>query len=201
MLFNRALPRAHLRLSTQRTIALLHGRGRHQPLTPPQRAVPARGDSRRKGGRCRRDCAECVVFLIRFHSASPSRCDLQASLKLLVSWWPDREILNEQACLIRESFEANRGASVEQGAARRLVRETEETIDLWIHPDKYTIPYMPGSSKFMRNAPPPLEAVYPHGIPAEIAEQVIPIHPDGIPYSYRPNNEPLLIDPMSKKIL
>ena len=125
----------------------------------------------------------------------------RASLKLLVSWWPDREILNEQACLIRESFEANRGASVEQGAARRLVRETEETIDLWIHPDKYTIPYMPGSSKFMRNAPPPLEAVYPHGIPAEIAEQVIPIHPDGIPYSYRPNNEPLLIDPMSKKIL
>jgi hypothetical protein len=107
----------------------------------------------------------------------------QASLRMLVTWWPERDMMNHQAALIRDAFEANREASVASGAGKRLIRETEETLELWTHPDIYKNPYMPGSSKFMRNAPPPLEAVFPHGIPADIAAKVIPIHPDGIPYS------------------
>ena len=32
-----------------------------------------------------------------------------------------------------------------------------------MHPDMYKIPDMPGGSKFMRNPPPPMSAVFPDG--------------------------------------
>ena len=40
---------------------------------------------------------------------------------------------------------------------KRLVREAEEKLVEYTHPDPYVIPYMPGGSKFMRNPPPPFE--------------------------------------------
>ncbi len=49
----------------------------------------------------------------------------------------------------------------------RLLREGEEELFAWIHPDMWTNPYMPGGSKFMRNPPPPLRAIFPDGIPEE----------------------------------
>ena len=51
--------------------------------------------------------------------------------------------------------------------AARLLREGEEELTTWIHPDMWTNPYMPGGSKFMRNPPPPLRAIFPDGIPEE----------------------------------
>jgi hypothetical protein len=39
---------------------------------------------------------------------------------------------------------------------QRLVREAEAQLVSWTHPDPYTVPYMPGSSSFMRHVPPPL---------------------------------------------
>ena len=52
----------------------------------------------------------------------------------------------------------------------------------------------------MRNAPPNLEVVFPHGIPKDISETVIPQHPDGILQSVRPGNGPVLVDMMSKEV-
>ena len=39
----------------------------------------------------------------------------------------------------------------------RLLREADERVVKYTHPDPYIVPYMPGSSKFMRNPPPPFE--------------------------------------------
>ncbi len=49
----------------------------------------------------------------------------------------------------------------------KLLREGEEELLSWTHPDNYVNPYMPGGSKFMRNPPPPLRAIFPDGIPPE----------------------------------
>ena len=45
----------------------------------------------------------------------------------------------------------------------------------------------------MRNAPPNLQVVFPHGVPKGISETVIPQHPDGIVQSVRPGNGALLV--------
>ena len=70
--------------------------------------------------------------------------------------------------------------------------------------------WYPGGATYMRNAPPPmnvasngydyLQVVYPHGVPKEVEESVVPIHPDGTPYNWRPNNDPVLVDFLGKKI-
>jgi NADH dehydrogenase (ubiquinone) 1 beta subcomplex subunit 9 len=76
-------------------------------------------------------------------------------LKTLLSWEDEREIINEDAADIRRRFEAAR--NVEMPVALRLINEAEAELHVFAHPDPYTIPYMPGGSKFMRNAPPSLE--------------------------------------------
>ena len=76
-------------------------------------------------------------------------------LKAVVSWAVDRDLLNAEASRIRGLFEQNRDTNAADAA--RLIRETEERLAELTHPDKYVVPYMPGGSKFMRNAPPPLE--------------------------------------------
>jgi hypothetical protein len=40
---------------------------------------------------------------------------------------------------------------------KRLVREAEEKLEKYTHPDRYVFNYMPGGSRFMRNAPIPLD--------------------------------------------
>ena len=77
------------------------------------------------------------------------------SLKAVVSWAVDRDLVNSEASRIRGLFEENRNASPDK--ASRLIREAQEKLHLYTHPDKYVVPYMPGGSKFMRNAPPALE--------------------------------------------
>lgn len=42
--------------------------------------------------------------------------------------------------------------------------------------------------------------VYPNGVPKEVEESVVPIHPDGTPYNWRPNNDPVLVDFLGKKV-
>jgi len=60
-----------------------------------------------------------------------------------------------------------------------LVREAEEKLVDWTHPDPWVNPYMPGGSRFMRNPALPLSIVFPpdlfpEGVPPEynIASQV-----------------------------
>lgn len=77
------------------------------------------------------------------------------SLKAVVSWAVDRDLVNSEASRIRGLFEENRNASPDKAA--RLIREAQAQLHLYTHPDKYVVPYMPGGSKFMRNAPPALE--------------------------------------------
>jgi len=161
-------------------------------------------------------------------------------LKAVVSWGVDRDIVNEEATRIRGLFDENRQASGPEST--RLIREANEQLAQYTHPDKYVVPYMPGGSKFMRNAPPPLEvrappkstkilhscricswasiscivatvrslnicvfhfaqAVFPNGIPEDIKQNEQPVHPDQVPYRFRPENDPILIDAMAKSMV
>eukprot|EP00591_Stephanopyxis_turris_P003245 CAMPEP_0195510614 /NCGR_PEP_ID=MMETSP0794_2-20130614/3209_1 /TAXON_ID=515487 /ORGANISM="Stephanopyxis turris, Strain CCMP 815" /LENGTH=152 /DNA_ID=CAMNT_0040638067 /DNA_START=53 /DNA_END=511 /DNA_ORIENTATION=+ len=120
-------------------------------------------------------------------------------LKAVVSWGVDRDIVNEEATRIRGLFDENRQASGPEST--RLIREANEQLAQYTHPDKYVVPYMPGGSKFMRNAPPPLEAVFPNGIPEDIKQNEQPVHPDQVPYRFRPENDPILIDAMAKSMI
>lgn len=83
------------------------------------------------------------------------------SLKTLNSWAIDRDVFNQAATELRARFDANRGASA--AAASRLLREGQDELFRNMHPDIYKVPEMPGGSKFMRNAPPPIEVCFPDG--------------------------------------
>ena len=53
--------------------------------------------------------------------------------------------------------------------AKRLVREAQEKVDHFTHPDRYIFNYMPGGSLYMRNAPIPLDVCFPDGkIPDDV---------------------------------
>jgi NADH dehydrogenase (ubiquinone) 1 beta subcomplex subunit 9 len=95
------------------------------------------------------------------------------SLRLLESWTPHRGSFNEQASVLRARFDANKRLDAEgagAGAVARLVREAQEEAARWTHPDMYTVPYMPGGTKFMRNPPLPLSVCYPDGLPHGVEE-------------------------------
>lgn len=63
------------------------------------------------------------------------------SLKLLLNWCIDREIFNQEALSIRSQFDSNRNVS--PAAAQRLLREGQETLVTFTHPDPYCVPHMP----------------------------------------------------------
>ena len=94
------------------------------------------------------------------------------SLRLLESWTPHRGSFNEQAASLRARFDANArlDPAADAGALARLVREAQAEAAAWTHPDQYTLPYMPGGTKFMRNPPLPLAVCYPDGLPAGVEE-------------------------------
>ena len=94
------------------------------------------------------------------------------SLRLLESWTPHRGSFNEQASALRARFDANArlDPAADAGALARLVREAQAEAAAWTHPDQYTLPYMPGGTKFMRNPPLPLSVCYPDGLPAGVEE-------------------------------
>ena len=94
------------------------------------------------------------------------------SLRLLDSWTPHRGSFNEQALALRARFDANKrlDPAADAGAVARIVREAQAEAASWTHPDQYTLPYMPGGTKFMRNPPLPLSVCYPDGLPAGVEE-------------------------------
>lgn len=51
--------------------------------------------------------------------------------------------------------------------------------------------------------PPPAcpspQAIYPDGVPEDIAAKVVPVHPDMVPLTYRPDTGPVLVDPIHAK--
>lgn len=53
---------------------------------------------------------------------------------------------------------------------QRLLSEANARLSRMRHPDPYLRNYMPGGTLFMRNSPPPLEAVFPDGIPSHISK-------------------------------
>ena len=67
---------------------------------------------------------------------------------------PLQELWLRDAAALRARFDA--AASATPAAAARLLREGEEEALRATHPDLYTVAYMPGGSKFMRNPPLPL---------------------------------------------
>ena len=90
--------------------------------------------------------------------------------------FPSQAIFLREATTLRARFDA--AAAIPAAAAARLLREGEAEAAAATHPDPYTVCYMPGGSKFMRNPPLPLEAVFastPGGVPPEyhIAEQTV----------------------------
>lgn len=50
------------------------------------------------------------------------------------------------------------------------IKYGKDQLDFHDHPDPYINAAMPGGSLFMRNAPFPLEALYPEGIPEGISK-------------------------------
>jgi NADH dehydrogenase (ubiquinone) 1 beta subcomplex subunit 9 len=109
------------------------------------------------------------------------------SLRTIDSWSDSREVFNDEATKIREEFDAFKGLPADSAKVVRLVREGQERLSLLSHPDPYIKPYMPGGSLFMRNPPPPLEIVYPHGIPDGVSKRRLNIDmssvPDDQPYA------------------
>ena len=83
--------------------------------------------------------------------------------------------------------------------AARLLREGEEELVERGHPDMYTVPYMPGGSKFMRNSPVPLEAIFPDGIPPEFNIARKDVNGIQVPMSAQPEGmQTVLIDFMTR---
>jgi NADH dehydrogenase (ubiquinone) 1 beta subcomplex subunit 9 len=89
------------------------------------------------------------------------------SLRLLDSWAISRDIFNTEGEEIRRQFDSNKHLDPNSAECDRVMKEAYQKLADYYHPDQYTVPYMPGSSKFMRNAPPALKAVFPDGIPPE----------------------------------
>ncbi|KAK8805192.1 hypothetical protein WA538_001643 [Blastocystis sp. DL] len=122
------------------------------------------------------------------------------SLMALLSWSTDREIFMEKATALRKRFRDAASLDPNSEEAKTLLEEGIKEYAKMAHPDRYVQSWYPGGATYMRNAPPPMNVVYPHGVPKEVEESVVPIHPDGTPYNWRPNNDPILVDFLGKKI-
>ena len=118
------------------------------------------------------------------------------SLKLMMSWAIQRDIINAEAYKIRARFEQHRDLAPDSPQAVKLCREAQEELEAHTHPDQYVLPWMPGGSMFMRNPPIPLSVVYPEGIPE--GQSLAEVNIDQVPTSIRPPNESGLVD-FSKK--
>lgn len=81
--------------------------------------------------------------------------------------------------------------------AKRLVREAQEKLDHYTHPDRYVFNYMPGGTKFMRNAPIPLDVCFPDGVIPDDVE-VSPLEAINIDMTPLPAKKTVFVD-FSKK--
>lgn len=121
------------------------------------------------------------------------------SLRTLESWAVDREIFLRESERIRARFNAYKHADAAGGEVTRVLREAEAELAEWVHPDMYTVPYMPGGSKFMRNPPPPLSACFPDGIPEEFNYAAQDVNCIQVPMSAYPEGRTtVLIDAYKK---
>ena len=81
--------------------------------------------------------------------------------------------------------------------ATRLLREAQEKVDHYTHPDRYLFNYMPGGSLYMRNAPIPLDVCFPDGeIPDNV--ELSPLEGINIDMTPLPAKETVFVD-FSKK--
>ena len=103
------------------------------------------------------------------------------SLRTIDSWSESREIFNEEATKIRAEFDAFKSLPPDSAKVARLLREGYERLAAYSHPDPYIKPYMPGGSLFMRNPAPPLEVVFPHGIPEGVSKRRLNIDMSDVP--------------------
>jgi hypothetical protein len=82
---------------------------------------------------------------------------------------------------------------------RKLVQDGLDKLVEYTHPDPYTLPTMPGGSKFMRNPPPPLSAVFPDGIPEDMNLAPQTVEGVQVPMSATPKGyDTVLIDLYAK---
>ncbi|KAF2201903.1 hypothetical protein GQ43DRAFT_393298 [Delitschia confertaspora ATCC 74209] len=77
------------------------------------------------------------------------------SLKLSLDWAVHRYLWRGQAMYIRSLFEAKKNVT-EPRQLRMLIKETQELLEKWKHPDPYRPPTAPGGSKYERNLPVPI---------------------------------------------
>eukprot|EP00607_Mallomonas_marina_P006408 CAMPEP_0182427540 /NCGR_PEP_ID=MMETSP1167-20130531/18238_1 /TAXON_ID=2988 /ORGANISM="Mallomonas Sp, Strain CCMP3275" /LENGTH=131 /DNA_ID=CAMNT_0024609847 /DNA_START=148 /DNA_END=543 /DNA_ORIENTATION=+ len=120
------------------------------------------------------------------------------SLRVLTSWCESRDIFNEEAIKIRAEFDASKSLPQDSAKVKRLIREAYERLEEQAHPDPYIVPYMPGGSLFMRNPAPPLEAVYPDGIPEGHSRRQLNIDFSNIPDSQQYADK-VFVDSISKQ--
>ncbi|KAL0584590.1 hypothetical protein ABG067_005613 [Albugo candida] len=117
------------------------------------------------------------------------------SLKTLESWIIDRRLWNEEAVKIRAQFEATRHLAPDSEYVLTSL-EANEKLKKYTHPDRYVFNYMPGGTKFMRNAPLPLEVCFPEGVPDDV--EVSPVEAINIDGTPLPAKETVFVD-FSKK--
>jgi len=127
-------------------------------------------------------------------------------LKTLEAWAGCRDIFNLEASKIRARFDAvtEAGHHVDSAAALYALEQGEKELLEMEHPDRYVLPWLPGGTKFMRNAPPPAEVAYEgETIPENAFSGTnTPVHPDMVPIDRRePASGPFLVDAVGKRIL
>lgn len=80
-----------------------------------------------------------------------------------------------------------------------MVRAAEKKLEYYTHPEPYVVCWMPGGSKFMRNPPLPLEAVFDGKIPEDA--EVSPVPAVNIDMTPLPRKKTVLVDFSSKEYL
>merc|ERR1712072_106565 len=71
------------------------------------------------------------------------------------NWANDRNLFCEEALKTRAAFKSRMGET-QPKVIESYVREAEEALAKYRHPDPYVAPTSFGGSKYMRNSPPPL---------------------------------------------
>lgn len=87
---------------------------------------------------------------------------------------------------------------VDSAQTRTLIKDAQQRLFDATHPDPVIQAYMPGGSLFMRNPAPPLEALFPDGIPEGVSRRRLNIDMSNVPDDQE-YGEPVLVDPANKK--
>jgi NADH dehydrogenase (ubiquinone) 1 beta subcomplex subunit 9 len=120
------------------------------------------------------------------------------ALRNIVSWAESRDVLNATATKIRAEFDANKHWPVDSVQTRTLLKDAHQRLAEQTHPDPVIQSYMPGGTLFMRNPAPPLEALFPDGIPEGISRRRLNIDMSNVPDDQE-FGDPVLVDPANKK--